>query len=1022
MISFNLYVQTSFSFNGSLVDVDKLVDLAAEYGYTAIGIADRSTLHAAIKFYRACVKKGIQPILGVRIVTIGLFEGESPFLAYAKNNTGYQNLLQISSYLNTTEPRLSLEQLKRFGEGLFFVALPDEGELHRAALADDYELAMRLAKRYDDDLPEWYAGIDASNFIVETKVVPMFERIGKTIVVNRVNYLRQDDRVAASILSRIVDESNVEHSGLFTNEAADHHFLTLPEINRRYADYPEAVARTKRLIEECRWSIDFTVRHLPRYPLESGETAIAFLKRLSGRGLERRFAQTTKPKHPLNDYRDRLAFELKVIEQMGYADYFLIVWDFVLYAKRAGILVGPGRGSAAGSLTSYVLGIVDVDPLEHDLFFERFLNPERITMPDIDMDFPDDRRDEVIRYVVDKYGKDHVTNIVAFGTFQGKSAIRDVGRILELPEIVLSEISEYLSKTDNSIDEFASKEPDKYRKLMDNPDIRLLFDVSRRLIDLPKHVSTHAAGIIITDENIQRFAPVQNGLLSMYQTQFEANDLEAIGLNKIDFLGIRNLKTIQRVIELIQEIKHVAVDIYRIPMNDPKTFAMLKNVHTLGVFQLESDGMMNLIRRMQLETFADISLCIALFRPGPMENIPTYLRRRFGEETVEYPHPDLQGILESTKGIIVYQEQIMQIARDFAGYSLGEADVLRRAVSKKSESELQKQRSNFISKAKAKGRDEVVANHIYDYIVKFANYGFNKSHSVAYALVAYWMAYLKANHPDIFMSVLMDSALGSQTATAEYLRECHRLNIQVLPPAINASSKNYRIENNQLRYPFLGIRSIGLQIAERIAQIQAAGPIRDFLDFVIRAKDINSRAVESLIMAGVFDEFGLTKKTMMENLKQVQSFAAWGEGQKELVFRYNEVLEYPFEHLQETEKELLGVNLRFHPIAKYVALAKQRKYLFPSEIEDRYLGRAKVIGTLTRFKKLQTKGNETMAFAEIEDQLGHIEAVFFPQAYRDCSPLVQLKQVCLFLGTIALRNGKIQLVVDRIETIQEDSQ
>jgi DNA polymerase III subunit alpha len=1022
MLSFNLYVQTSFSFNGSLVDVDKLVDLAADYGYTAIGIADRSTIHAAIKFYRACVKKGIRPILGMRILTIGLNEGESPFLAFARNNNGYQNLLWISSYLNTTAKSISLDQLRQWSDGIFFVALPDEGELYQAALADDYDLAQRLTARYSESLPEWYLGIDLSNFIVETKVAPMFDRIGKTIIVNRVNYLHQDDRAAASILARIVDEKNFEHSGLFTNEASDHHFLTLQALSRRYADYPKAIARTEQLISECRWTIDFSVRHLPRYPIASGETAIGFLKRLSRRGLERRFAQTIKPKHTWNSYRDRLEFELQVIDQMGYADYFLIVWDFVLYAKRAGILVGPGRGSAAGSLTSYVLGIVDVDPLEHDLFFERFLNPERITMPDIDMDFPDDRRDEVIRYVVDKYGKNHVTNIVAFGTFQGKSAVRDVGRILELPEIVLSEISEYLSKTDNSIAEFETKEPLKYQKLMENPEVKFLFEVSRKLIDLPKHVSTHAAGIIITDEDIQQFAPVQNGLLEMYQTQFEAADLEAIGLNKIDFLGIRNLKTIQRVIELVQENKNIAIDIYRIPMNDPKTFSMLKNVHTLGVFQLESDGMMNLIRRMQLETFADISLCIALFRPGPMENIPTYLRRRFGEEAVDYPHPDLQPILESTKGIIVYQEQIMQIARDFSGYSLGEADVLRRAVSKKSETELQKQRANFIAKSKAKGRDEAVANRIYDYIVKFANYGFNKSHSVAYALVAYWMAYLKANYPDTFMAVLMDSALGSQTATADYLRECHRLNIQVLPPSINASGKYYRAEGGQLRYPFLGIRSIGLQIADRIAQIQASGPIRNFLDFVIRAKDVNSRAVESLIMAGVFDEFGLTKKTMIENLKQVQSFAAWGEGQKELVFRYNEVAEYPFDHLQETEKELLGVNLRFHPIARYVSFAKQQKYLFPSEIDDRNLGRAKVIGSLNRLKTLQTKTKETMAFAELEDQLGHIEAVFFPRDYVNCSPQNYQKQVCLFIGSIAFRNGKIQLVVDRIETLQEGSQ
>ncbi|MDZ4196112.1 MAG: DNA polymerase III subunit alpha, partial [Candidatus Izemoplasmatales bacterium] len=717
-MNYDLMIQTSYSLNGSLIDVEVLVQKASVAGYKTLGLVDQGVMYAAIKFSEACIAAKIKPIIGLEFPITGVFGKSSTLIAYAKNQNGYQNLIQISSHINTLSTPITLEMLTNWSTGLFFVQSPSKGDFYQTALEQDFDTATYLVGQYNKYLQEWYLGIDLGNFEVETIVAPWYEQLGNTVIINQVSYYQSSDKTAANILSQILKDTISMESGLFTTEAVDQSLLSIEELNTRYKGYEEAILRTKRLIDSITWVIPIGQRHLPKYPLLTDELPSVFLSRLARRGLDRRYVQMTRPKATFDVYLNRLLFELSMIEKMGYEDYFLIVWDFVLFAKRSQILVGPGRGSAAGSLVSYVLGIVDVDPLEHGLFFERFLNPERITMPDIDMDFPDDRRDEVIRYVVDKYGKNHVTNIVAFGTFQGKSAIRDVGRILKMPDSTLSEISEYLSSTNNSIQDFIQDQPQKYHNLIENKEVAFLFEVSSKLINLPKHIGTHAAGIIITQENVLAYSPVQNGLLDMYQTQYEAADLERIGLNKIDFLGIRNLKTIQKVVELIKETTSEVVDVYKIPFDDSKTFSLLQDVHSLGIFQLESDGMMNLMRKMQLTTFDDISLCIALFRPGPMENIPTYLKRRFHQEKVEYLHPILQPILEGTKGVIVYQEQIMQIARDFANYSLGEADVLRRAVSKKSDAILQAERSKFVSKSLKQGHSEHIANEIYDYIVK----------------------------------------------------------------------------------------------------------------------------------------------------------------------------------------------------------------------------------------------------------------------------------------------------------------
>lgn len=705
---------------------------------------------------------------------------------------------------------------------------------------------------------------------------------------------------------------------------------------------------------------------------------------------------------------------------MGYEDYFLIVWDFVLYAKKKNILVGPGRGSAAGSLVAYVLGIVDIDPLDFDLYFERFLNPERITMPDIDLDFPDDKRDEVIQYVVSKYGHDHVVSIITFGTFQGKSALRDTARILKVPESVVSEITSYIGETNNSIDEFINTHEKQYSNLMQNKEISFLFDIASKLVGLPRHVSTHAAGIIITDLPITNYAPVQPGLAGMFQTQYEASDLENLGLLKIDFLGLRNLTTIQNVLDLIQQNTKEVIDIYKIPYDDANTFELLKQVNTLGIFQLESTGMMNLLREMQIEEFEDISTCIALFRPGPMESIPSFIKRRNKKEKVSFLHEDLKPILESTEGIIVYQEQIMKIANVFAGYSLGEADVLRRAVSKKKETVLQEERAKFIDSCIKNHRDEKTSNQIYDLIVKFANYGFNKSHSVVYSLVAYWMAYLKANYPTFFMAELLDSSIGSQRATNDYIKECRKLGITVLPPDINLSDKHYRFEKNHLRYPYLGVKNVGSIVADKLVSCKGNEPFASFLDFMRRAKEINSRVIESMIMIGMFDQFNLTKRTMIENLKQITAFQSIPQMAKEEDFVYITYDEYDFDTLQKAEKELIGFNLRFHPITQFQSNIDRNKIDTVTDVWNSQNNNVHFLGALLRLKVINTKKGDEMAFLTFEDQFSQIECVLFNSDYIKYKSMLEKEQLYLITGKKEERSHKIQVIVDHIQLWKGD--
>lgn len=1011
MINFNLYLQSSYSFNGSLIDIDKAVEKAASFGFKSLGLADVNHMYGIIKFYRACLKHGIKPLLGLEITFINKNQQEQPLLLFAKNNEGYLNLIQISSYLGANNKFIDDTLLSKFGNGLVGIIVSDRGIFSESIYHEKMDAAQAVINEISDLLDNIYIGLDLRDYTAELKIAPKLKGLGKTVITNNVIYLDKEDKEASKVLKQIL-QKEVSLQGFFENDEEDLYLRNIEELNKLYRDYPQAVKNTLELIEQLNVIIDFSNLHLPKFPATE-KSAADKLEELTNKGLVRRLKQNKLFSEKFDEYKSRLNFELDIIKKMNYEDYFLIVWDFVLYAKKQGIIVGPGRGSAAGSLVAYVLGIVDVDPLEFDLYFERFLNPERITLPDIDMDFPDDKRDEIIKYVVDKYGYNRVVSIITFGTFQGKSAVRDVARVLGVSSTIVDDITSKISETGNSIEEYRLANPKKYQYYMNNSEINKLLTIAQKLNSLCRHTSTHAAGIIITENDIHQFAPTQNGLLDMLQTQYEASDLESLGLLKIDFLGIRNLSIISDTLELIKDNEGKVIDIYKLPLDDEPTFKLLKDVNSIGIFQLESEGMMSLMRQMKIDTFTDIATCISLHRPGPMENIPSFIRRRNLEERITYVDMDLLPILKDTQGIIVYQEQIMKIANKFAGYSLGEADVLRRAVSKKNRETLEKERTKFVQGVINQGYSKDTGEQIYDYIVKFANYGFNKSHAVAYSYVAYWMAYLKANYPKYFLTVLLNAQIGSVTGTKKYVMECQKMGIKVLPPRINKSADTYRFESSNLRFPYKAIKGIGEIMAKNITFIQEEKPVDSFVDFISRAKDIGINVIEALIFANVFADFNINKKTLINNISNIQSYISFDNRGE---FKYIEYKEYDYEFLQNKEKDLLGINFEYHPIHEFQDLIASKKLNTLSEVLESGNSSFDFVCEISKIKIHKTKNNEDMAFITCEDEFNSADAVVFPKIFKSIK--LETGKIYLISGKFDYNKNRKSILVDKIDLLR----
>jgi DNA polymerase III subunit alpha len=1031
----HLHVYSAYSLLTSTASVHELIHNAKQKGFKAIALTDRNVMYGTIEFYKLCIKNNIQPIIGLTVDVESEIEKEEsfPLVLLAENEKGFKNLLKISSAVQTKAANgIPFKWLKHYAEGLIAITPGIEGEIEQNLLNDQQDQAIEIINKlqfiFGKDsfyLAVQNHGLEKENNLTRRIQIMAEELSIPLVATNRVHYLEQDDMFAHECLLAIKNGDKLQDEHRERLESNQFYLKTETEMLEVFSEIPEALENSITIAKRCMVNIELNKTYLPEFPTANGEPAESYLERLCQKGLKERFPA------PAQEHYERLAYELSVINSMKFSNYFLIVWDFMRYARENGILTGPGRGSAAGSLVAYVLYITDVDPLSHQLLFERFLNPERISMPDIDIDFPDHRRDEVIEYVAKKYGELHVAQIVTFGTMAAKAAIRDVGRAFGLNTKELEQLSRRIPAVLGINLEDAYKESHLLRAFIDeSPLNRKLYDTALKLEGLPRHTSTHAAGVVISEKQLIELIPIQQGHNQVYLTQYSMEHLEEIGLLKMDFLGLRNLSLIESILSSIHRKTGRKVDIKNIPLNDEKTFELLARGETTGIFQLESEGMRKVLSRLKPSRFEDIVAVNALYRPGPMENIPLFIDRKHGRQAVEYPHKDLEHILENTYGVIVYQEQIMQIASTMAGFSLGEADLLRRAVGKKQKDVLDRERAHFVKGALKKGYNEALANDIYDLIVRFANYGFNRSHAVAYSMIAYQLAYLKANYPLYFMAGLLTSAIGNETKIAQYILETKQKDFDILPPSINYSGYSFQVEQSGIRYSLAAIKSVGAAALREIFSARKNKRFEDLFDFCTRvsSKGVNRKTLEVLVHSGSFDEFKEDRAVLLASLdvalEHAQLFKVDESSQVELFHdefqlkpKYVQVDPIRLEDKLLYEKEALGFYLSDHPISIFEKKLKQAgaNVLFELTAEHK---RAAAGVYVTSMRKIRTKKGDSMAFLHVSDSSGEMEAVAFPVVYKKYSHLLDHGKFALIEGKIEEREGKLQFIIQQVSDIE----
>ena len=1038
IVSFiHLHVYSAFSLLTSTASVEQLVMDAKAKGYKALALTDRNVMYGAVSFYKECLKQSIKPIMGLTVDVISEEQKDEayPLVLLAKNQTGFQHLLKITSTVQTKSLKgIPIKWLKHYSDGLFALTPGTEGEIESALQDGENEKAARVLNLYQQ-----LFGNDSFYISLQNHQIPIEQSLNqklidfannhqvKLVATNQVFYLQKEDSFAHECLLSIKNGDKLQDQERQRLDSDQYYLKTPNEMTELFADLPNLLENTLKIAEECNVMIELHKSKLPKFPTEMDQTPENFLEELCWKGFNERIRK------PDEEAKKRLKYELSIIHKMKFSDYFLIVWDFMKFAREAGILTGPGRGSAAGSLVAYTLYITDVDPIEHQLLFERFLNPERISMPDIDIDFPDHRRDEVIQYVVKKYGQLHVAQIITFGTLAAKAALRDVGRVFGLNTKELDQLSRMIpSKLGITLSEALKESASLKNFVNESSQNRQLFETALRLEGLPRHISTHAAGVVISEQPLVEVIPIQNGHDQIFLTQYSMEYLEELGLLKIDFLGLRNLSLIESILKSIFRKTGKQLDIKTIPMDDPSTYQLISSGQTTGVFQLESEGMRNVLKRLQPNRFEDIVAVNALYRPGPMENIPHFIDRKHGREKVVYPHPNLKPILENTYGVIVYQEQIMQIAATMAGFTLGEADLLRRAVSKKQREVLDQERAHFISGAEQKGYERVTANQIYDLIVRFANYGFNRSHAVAYSFISYQLAYLKAHYSVHFMASILTSASGNEGKIAQYIRELNQMNVSVLPPSINRSGYTFLAEEEAIRYSLSAIKGVGIAALKEIFRARKTKKFVDLFDFCMRVsgKIVNRKTIEALIYSGSFDEFGEDRAILLASLDVALEHAQLVmpiEGEQGDLFANVEFNIRPkymvVEPIQEEdklrlEKEVLGFYLSSHPVSIYEKFLSQLNITFLYEfIPPKNYGKAVVY--IGEMKKIRTKKGEQMAFFTMSDQTGEMEAVVFPNVLKKMATILQQGNILVVEGKIEERQGKIQFIVQKGQDIKE---
>ncbi len=986
-----LYLRSSFSLLRSTIKIEEACIKLKEMGYCRVALTDYKVLSGSICFYNAAKNAGLIPLFGLEI-PVDLNGKIVEAVLYARNDEGFRNLMHLSTFLNTKEATIKAAELKNYLKDNLLSIFSDND-----IFKDDIPNALALLDaNFDKYVIGMSDGSSAGGRKLNAEIKPLLtERKIMSIVTDRAYYLDQSDEKAYAVLKAIGDKKQLDDKD-FVYERG-HYVKTMDELTRIYEH--DDLLMSEHLADNLKIDLILHKTSLPDYYHQTAgdiKNPQAALTALAIKGLKRRLNRETLP----DQYQRRLKMELDVIIGMHFANYFLIVYDLVNNARRMGIMVGPGRGSAAGSLVAYALHITEIDPLRYNLYFERFLNPERISMPDIDIDFPDRDRDKMIDYVKEKYGKDHVAHIVTYGTLGAKQVLRDVARVLNYPSI--DALAKMVPNDLKITLKRAYNESENFQKKIERDELsRELFKIALKLEGLPRHYSTHAAGIVLSKEALSDIVPLVRVEQDIDSTGFTMEYLESIGLIKMDFLGLKNLSIIADVIKAISQT--TPFDLQKIPLDDHKTFKLIKNVDTLGIFQLESAGMQNLIRKLQPATFSDIAVTIALFRPGPMENIPLFLKNRRNPDNIHYLHSDLIPILKDTSGIIIYQEQIMTIARKMASFSYGKADIMRRAMSKKKYDELSGLETEFIAGCLKNGYSEKLAKDVYALIMKFANYGFNKSHSIAYALIAYQQAYLKANYPMFFYTALLNGAINSQTMSASYLNECQRVKQQVAGPDINLSENRYIVKGTAIVMPLCIIKNIGTSTADKIiTERRQNGPFHDFSECVFRLKNCDSRITEtilaSLIDAGAFDCFKLNRKTMNVNLHKMwetkEMLGALSLLGDDFSFQLTNCKEDVKERIKK-EKEVLGFVFSTGSI---IRVKEQFGYDTKSLYEiGRSYGLVKGFGIIKSIKEYTTKTGEKMCFLKVFDDSGEMDLSIKPSLYhRMRDDLVAAKQKYLY--------------------------
>lgn len=1085
----HLHVHTEYSLLDGAIRIPDLVSRVKELGMTSVAITDHGAMYGAADFYKECVKQGIKPIIGCEVYTAartrhdkqsGVDSTQGHLVLLAKDNQGYKNLIKLVS-LGFTEgfyykPRIDMDILRQYSKGLIGMSACLAGDIPNAILNGNYEKAKKLAAEFLEIFGEgsFYLELQDNGLqeqrLVNQQLIKLSEECGIPLAAtNDAHYLRKEDHEVHDVLLCIQTGKTVNQEDRMRFGTEEFYIKSPEEIAQRLGNIPGALENTVKIAEQCNVEIEFNKMHLPRFEVPEGTSPDKYLRKLCTAGLKKRYGE-----NPGEDKQERLEYELKTIENMGYVDYFLIVWDFIRYAKDNGIMVGPGRGSAAGSLVAYCLGITDIDPLKYGLIFERFLNPDRISMPDIDIDFCFERRPEVIDYVTRKYGSGRVAQIITFGTMAARAAIRDVGRALDIPYAEVDVIAKHIPfELGITIDRALEVNQELARLYDEDQKIKKLIDTAKALEGLTRHASVHAAGVVITGEPVVEYVPIQKNEDGGVTTQFTMGLLEELGLLKMDFLGLRTLTVIRDAVNLIKQDKNINVDISSINYNDPKVFKLIGEGKTEGVFQFESAGMKQFMKELKPSSLEDVIAGVALYRPGPMDQIPRYVRNKNNPTSIEYTHPRLESILKVTYGCMIYQEQVMQIVRDLAGYSLGRSDLVRRAMSKKKTEVMRQERENFIHGITDEngsivvpgvvrnGMDEASAHRIFDEMMEFAKYAFNKSHAAAYAVIAYQTAWLKAYYPVELMAATLNSFLGHVNKVTQYIQECKAMGIKVLPPDINESSVGFTISGGNIRFGLAAIKNVGGNAVKSIIETRLKnGRFKSFTQFCenINLGDINKRCIESLIKSGAFDSIKVYRSQLMniyekvidgiqssrkKNLQGQVSLFDSQANQISGVLQMPEIKEYPPKVLLSMEKEMLGLYISGHPLEGFEQELQKQTTVSTLEIlnsvgiqesgdrnqesgvrmqdydfdmqravlstRDSIIRDGTVVtigGIVTEKKTKVTKSNNIMAFIRFEDLVGSIEVLVFPTILDKYAKFLETDSIILLKGRISAKEDE----------------